>query len=941
MAHLLHDRYIRLEGDRACDLATGNHVRLDALVEAAPADGDASLRPVLEALDHGRDGYPRWVVAEARNRRQATATIERVAAAAVRRGFVAISIEAFVRFRELLQEELRDRTLLLTAPFGADRARAHAALLDASSLSPRPHLLLTFRPVVAANGPVLVREARAGYLGGLESCRHPSLNPEITQLIARAGRAKEFVATGRHASAERLLRDVAGALTRRRAFQPASRLAVTLARLLNERGRSDAASAVLAEAARLAQCAGDAGLLLEARVWQASTRIADAALVEAESLCRAALAADALSAPMQVWTRAVLAEALFWQRRIDDVPDVDAGCAESELEASVAAAAYEIEARVMLARGQAFEAGRRVERLKTLAAESHEPLVDLIARTADLAALAAAGDLARGQEALDAASAAARTARAPFRGAWARLAWVDALRRAGRTDEADRHLAHLQQIGRVAPLLLRREIDGRATTQAPARCPVVAVPRQSSLSVALVRVAQDDDDDGGAIRKLMERLSDELHASRIDLLSAGAGPVTTVCSTGQGLTTTLGTRVLEAAFAIGPERHNGGWEIGVPVRFGPRIVGAIVCRWPVDHTTPGDAPDLLELTAAIAAPRLETLLTVARDESKASIAVPELIGVSDAMADVRKAIVRAASAPFAVLIEGESGVGKELAARAVHYLSPRRERRFCDVNCAALPEELLESELFGHARGAFSGAVADRAGLFEEADGGTLFLDEVADLSARAQAKLLRAIQQQEVRRIGESFSRTIDVRIVAAANRDMRSEAEAGRFRQDLLYRLDVVHIRIPPLRERPDDIPVLAAECWRAAAARVGSHAELTAAVLVELSRYHWPGNVRELQNVLASLAVAAPPRGRVRAAMLPPVISATTSVYSGRLADAREQFERRFVEVALARAGGNRARAARSLGLSRQGLLKILARLRLDPRADPEGSLEGSGE
>ena len=171
--------------------------------------------------------------------------------------------------------------------------------------------------------------------------------------------------------------------------------------------------------------------------------------------------------------------------------------------------------------------------------------------------------------------------------------------------------------------------------------------------------------------------------------------------------------------------------------------------------------------------------------------MPELVGVSRAMEDVRRAIVRAAAAPFSVLIEGESGVGKELVARAIHQLGPRRERRFCDVNCAAIPEDLLESELFGHARGAFTGAVADRPGLFEDADGGTLFLDEVADLSPRGQAKLLRVLQQHEVRRVGETFSRTVDVRLVAAANRDMRTEAAAGRFRQDLLYRLDVIRIR------------------------------------------------------------------------------------------------------------------------------------------------------
>jgi transcriptional regulator with GAF, ATPase, and Fis domain len=271
-------------------------------------------------------------------------------------------------------------------------------------------------------------------------------------------------------------------------------------------------------------------------------------------------------------------------------------------------------------------------------------------------------------------------------------------------------------------------------------------------------------------------------------------------------------------------------------------------------------------------------------------------------------------------------VGKELVARAVHHLSARRERKFCDVNCAALPEELLESELFGHARGAFSGAVVDRAGLFEEADGGTLLLDEAADLSPRAQAKLLRVIQQQEVRRVGESFSRKVDVRVIAAANRDMRGEAAAGRFRQDLLYRLDVVRINVPPLRDRPVDIPVLAEHCWHVAASRTGSHARLSPATLHELSRHHWPGNVRELQNVMASLAVAAPSRGWVRPSAIPAVIGAAAVVASGRLADAREQFERRFVEVALARAGGNRAQAARALGVSRQGLLKILTRLRM---------------
>ena len=199
-----------------------------------------------------------------------------------------------------------------------------------------------------------------------------------------------------------------------------------------------------------------------------------------------------------------------------------------------------------------------------------------------------------------------------------------------------------------------------------------------------------------------------------------------------------------------------------------------------------------------------------------------------------------------------------------------------------------------------------------------------ADLSARAQAKLLCVLQQQEIRRVGETFVRPVDVRLVAAANRDMRAEAAAGRFRQDLLYRVDVIRINVPALRDRPEDVPVLAQHFWRSAADRVGTLATFTPGVLTALAAYHWPGNVRELQNVVAGLAVAAPRRGRLTADLLPAVITGVTPLRTSRIADARVQFERRFVEVALARAGGNRARAARALGLSRQGLLKLMVRL-----------------
>ena len=176
-----------------------------------------------------------------------------------------------------------------------------------------------------------------------------------------------------------------------------------------------------------------------------------------------------------------------------------------------------------------------------------------------------------------------------------------------------------------------------------------------------------------------------------------------------------------------------------------------------------------------------------------------------------------------MLIDGESGSGKELVARAIHRGGPRRNRAFCTLNCAALPDDLVEAELFGHARGAFTGAVGERAGVFEEAHGGTLFLDEIGELAPRAQAKVLRVIQEGELRRVGENLSRRVDVRIVAATNRDLRREVDEGRFRLDLLYRLDVVHITVPPLRDRREDIAVLAEHFWREAAARVGSRATL----------------------------------------------------------------------------------------------------------------------
>jgi two-component system response regulator HydG len=357
----------------------------------------------------------------------------------------------------------------------------------------------------------------------------------------------------------------------------------------------------------------------------------------------------------------------------------------------------------------------------------------------------------------------------------------------------------------------------------------------------------------------------------------------------------------------------------------------MACRWTVEGPR---APQPAEAFARVAAAACAPLVQIVLERN--SIHPPEdardggeLIGVSAAIQEVRRVIARAASAPFTVLIEGDSGSGKELVARAIHRAGCRRDRELRTLNCAALTEELLDAELFGHAKGAFTGAVSERLGLFESADGGTVFLDEVGELSARAQAKLLRTLQEGEIRRIGENFTRPIDARLIAATNRSLRTEVTAGRFRQDLLYRLDVIRIAVPPLRDRVEDIPLLAARFWREAAERIGSKAVLGQGAVSALARYDWPGNVRELQNVLSGLAVAVPSRGVVPASAMPAAIAhAMRPAARETLDTARRRFEQRFVRAELARAAGHRGQTAAALGVTRQGLAKLMQRLQLEP-------------
>jgi transcriptional regulator with GAF, ATPase, and Fis domain len=233
-----------------------------------------------------------------------------------------------------------------------------------------------------------------------------------------------------------------------------------------------------------------------------------------------------------------------------------------------------------------------------------------------------------------------------------------------------------------------------------------------------------------------------------------------------------------------------------------------------------------------------------------------MVGESDALKKVLVDIRKVAPTNATVLIQGETGVGKELAARAVHDASPRAEAPFVAVNCAALPANLVESELFGHERGAFTDARQRRRGRFELADGGTLFLDEITELPLDLQPKLLRVVQQGEFQRVGGSVTHRVDVRMIAASNRDLRAEVKAGRFREDLFYRLNVFPITVPPLRDRVEDIPLLVGHFVPAIAARIGREVdEIPASVMRELVNYTWPGNVRELLNILERSVLTSP--------------------------------------------------------------------------------------
>ncbi len=342
-----------------------------------------------------------------------------------------------------------------------------------------------------------------------------------------------------------------------------------------------------------------------------------------------------------------------------------------------------------------------------------------------------------------------------------------------------------------------------------------------------------------------------------------------------------------------------------------------------------------ELTAALAAAneklRAENLYL--RREVERRFAFAQIIGASAAMQRVFEVMEKVAQTDATVLLSGETGTGKDLVARAIHYAGARREGRFVAQNCGALPDTLLESELFGHVRGAFTGAHRDKKGLFEIADGGTIFLDEIGETEPGMQVRLLRVLQDGEIRPLGSSDSRRVDVRIIAATNRDLRADVREGRFREDLYYRLRVVEIDIPPLRERREDIPALAHHFLDEANAKMGRRIRgFTNAAMDRLGRHVWSGNVRELENEIQRAVALAGDEDRIHEGMLSEELrSSAASEGEVGIAVPEERdlnravdlLKRRMIEQAIEETG-SKTRAAERLGIPRQSLQKMMKRL-----------------
>ena len=741
-------------------------------------------------------------------------------------------------------------------------------------------------------GVAIAAESRAVYGEGL--VRSPLLVGELAVLRHRMEVAVALVRLGRHAPGDRALRSTVAALARRCDWSRAGEGSRTLASSLLTRGRPREAQSTLVEAERYAAVAPDEAGAIEVAILRGAASTDLGKLDEAERiLCEATAAARASDDPARLTLSTLaLARCLFWRGRYGEADQLLESSSASSLSHALAAREACIASRVAVGRrdiGAAVSVAAR-----TLSSTDRAPDPALRAQAAYASAFVhlAVGDLVAVDHEVARCVAASRAARDPIRALKARLIGAESARRQGRGAVAVALLARVDRLARGVGLpvtvsarcaLLRdllagpstarvrggtarstREIVDRHVATSGLRALELFAPVEpeagSVLEAAVevvvqgLRVYQAAEEESTVLSDLCATLRNRLPAAGIAFMARDRTGLASLASDGSRIDSSLAERIIATRQTIVPHAREGCVQGGVPVSYGNEILGALVARW-ANSASPGldRATVVLTLAAAAAVAAMAGAIGARADSGPVDTGEP--LGVSTAMTEVRRAVACAAADPFAVLVDGASGSGKVLVASSLHRHSPRRDRPFCALNCAALPDDLVEAELFGHARGAFTGAISERPGVFEEAHTGTLLLDEVGELSPRAQAKLLRTIQEGELRRVGDNLLRRIDVRIVSATNRDLSEEARSGRFRLDLLYRLDVVRIRVPPLRERREDVALLAQHFWREATNRMGSRAILGEACVAALTRYDWPGNVRELQNVLAALAVRSP--------------------------------------------------------------------------------------
>jgi DNA-binding NtrC family response regulator/tetratricopeptide (TPR) repeat protein len=802
-----------------------------------------------------------------------------------------------------------------------------------------------------------------------KTCAWPAAG-ELAALRQKMEGAIAQLARGRHAPGIRQLRQVLGGLSRRGAWSDAARGSRQLAIVLLRRGQPRDALASIADGRDYATRADEPGTLIDLAIFSGHAWIDLGRLDEADSVLGTALAAARALHDSERLAAASLASARvsYWR---GDYADAEALLASSPRVQALQVRQTLLAARIAVGLGDFSRAMSLLTTVSGLAIGDDELETRGVIAWVSAFVHFAVGDSSAAARDLSNALALARAAHDPQRAARVRLLRVEVARAKEGSTSALGQLARLRRMMASAPTIVRARWNLASALSASAADAAIVVSRQvqgtglralglyvatrssaasaagmagqedveSAASdrvgevggvpapsvdevVAILRACQTAADETELLKEVCVRLRHHLHAAAVTCATVRSGHAHALVSDGARSDSDIAERAISAGITISPHRLNDRIEAAAPITYGGEAIGALCARWTIGSMyDTSRAASVLTMSAAAAAPMLAAV--IAR-QSAADSGSSELIGVAPTMVALRQSVARAAAAPFGVLVDGESGSGKELVARAIHRGSARRHKAFCTLNCAALPDDLVEAELFGHTRGAFTGAVADRPGVFEEADGGTLFLDEVGELTPRAQAKVLRIVQDGELRRVGANISRRVDVRIVSATNRALQHEVEAGRFRLDLLYRLDVVHITVPPLRDRREDVALLAEHFWRDATQRVGSRATLAAATVAALARYDWPGNVRELQNVLAALAVRTPKRGLVPPSALPACFGERGAAESWSLDDARRTFELSFVRAALVRTGGHRGRAAAELGVTRQGLTKLMTRL-----------------